>query len=73
MPNVDVVIPCYRYGHFLRECVSSVLMQEGVEARCLIIDDASNDGSAGIASVLAAEDPRVETLLHENNRGHIAT
>lgn len=73
MHSVDVVIPCYRYGRFLRECVASVLEQGGVKARCLIIDDASGDGSAEIAAAIAAEDPRVQFLIHPKNRGHIAT
>ena len=73
LPTVDVVIPCYRYGRFLRECVSSVLTQEGVNVRVLIIDDASSDGSADIANHLASESPRIEVLVHQTNRGHIAT
>ncbi len=73
MPNIDVVVPCYRYGHFLRECVSSVLTQEGVDVRILIIDDASNDGSADVANELASEDRRVEVIVHRANRGHVAT
>jgi glycosyltransferase involved in cell wall biosynthesis len=72
-PRVDVVIPCYRYGRFLRECVFSVLIQEDVDVRVLIIDDASNDGSADIARELAEEDQRVDVILHSTNRGHIAT
>src|SRR5262249_8563520 len=27
MSTIDVVIPCYRYGRYLRECVESVLAQ----------------------------------------------
>ena len=73
LPTVDVVIPCYRYGHFLRECVLSVLTQEGVNVRVLIIDDASSDGSADIANQLASENSGIEVLVHQANRGHIAT
>lgn len=72
-PSVSVVIPCYRYGRFLRECVRSVLTQEGVDVRVLIIDDASPDDSADMARALAAEDERVEVRRHRENRGHIAT
>ena len=63
MPNIDVLVPCYRYGHFLRECVSSVLTQEGVDVRVLIIDDASNDGSADVANKLSSENGRVEVAV----------
>jgi GT2 family glycosyltransferase len=69
-----VVIPCYNYGHFLGDAVSSVLDdQPGVDVRVLIIDDASPDGSGDTAREMAANDPRVEAVVHTSNRGHIAT
>ena len=72
-PRVSVVIPCYNYGHFLADCVRTVLDQPGVDMDVLIVDDASPDGSAAVARELAAADPRVRVLAHETNRGHIAT
>jgi glycosyltransferase involved in cell wall biosynthesis len=74
MSSVSVVIPCYKYGHFLADCVRSVLAeQEGLDVRVLIIDDASPDDSAEAARKLAASDPRIEVRVHERNKGHIAT
>jgi hypothetical protein len=73
LPTVSVVIPCYRYGRFLRECVRSVLDQEGVNVRVLIIDDASPDDSGEVAAQLATEEDRVEVRHHAHNQGHIAT
>jgi glycosyltransferase involved in cell wall biosynthesis len=74
MSSVSVVIPCYNYGHFLRDCVSSALDdQPGVDVRVLVIDDASGDGSAEVAKDIAASDPRVEVQVHPANRGHVAT
>jgi glycosyltransferase involved in cell wall biosynthesis len=74
MTSVSVVIPCYRYGHFLEDAVTSVLDdQQGVEVRVLIIDDASPDDSAEVAQKIAARDPRVEVALHTANKGNIAT
>ncbi|TQL42008.1 glycosyl transferase family 2 [Homoserinimonas aerilata] len=72
-PIVSVVIPCYNYGRFLASCVRSVVSQEGVRTRVLVIDDASSDDSTTIAAGLADEHPQVEVLVHEVNRGHIAT
>ncbi|GHI14976.1 hypothetical protein Scinn_44390 [Streptomyces virginiae] len=70
MSTVSVVIPCYKYGHFLADCVKSVLdEQEGVDVRVLIIDDASPDDSADVARALAAADPRIEVRVHERNQG----
>ncbi len=74
MSSVSVVIPCYKYGHFLRDCVASALDdQPGVDVRVLVIDDASPDGSAEVAREIAAKDPRVEVHVHPVNRGHVAT
>lgn len=73
MSTVDVVIPCYNYGRFLPACVSSVLSQNGVEVRILIIDDASSDDTAEIATELATLDKRIEFHRHDVNRGNIAT
>ena len=74
MSSVSVVVPCYNYGHFLEECVASVLDdQDGVDVRVLIIDDASPDDSADVAKKIAARDPRVEVVVHTTNAGNIAT
>jgi glycosyltransferase involved in cell wall biosynthesis len=74
MSSVSVVIPCYNYGHFLRDAAKSVLTgQDGVDVRVLIIDDASTDNSVEVAKAIAEEDPRVEVTVHSVNRGNIAT
>jgi glycosyltransferase involved in cell wall biosynthesis len=73
MSSVDVVIPCYNYGHLLRGCVRSVLSQPGVDVRVLVIDDCSPDDTAGVGAELAAADNRVEFRRHSVNHGHIRT
>jgi glycosyltransferase involved in cell wall biosynthesis len=73
MSRVDVIVPCYNYGHFLHDCVGSALAQPGVDVRVLIIDDCSNDDSAAAGERLARQDRRVEFRRHTRNRGHIAT
>jgi glycosyltransferase involved in cell wall biosynthesis len=72
-PTVSVVIPCYNYGHYLPDAVTSALDQPGVDVDVLIVDDASPDGSARVAHELAAADHRVRVLAHVTNKGHIAT
>ena len=73
MSSVDVIVPCYRYGHFLRQCVESVLTQSLQNVRVLIIDDASPDSTAEVAADLVRDDPRVTFVRHSVNKGHIAT
>lgn len=67
--SVDVVIPCYQYGRFLRQCVTSVLTQGIQDLRVLIIDNASTDDSVEVAQQLAAEDRRVELVARRRNLG----
>ena len=73
MSSVDVIVPCYNYGRYLRQCVDSVLRQAGVDVRVLVINDASPDNTAEVAAALASQDFRVGVIHHSKNRGHINT
>lgn len=73
MAKIDIVIPCYNYGHFLAACVQSVLEQSVGDLRVLIIDDASSDNSVAVARMLAKADSRVSVVEHAQNQGHIRT
>lgn len=73
MSRVDVIVPCYNYGHYLRGCVQSALSQERVDVRVLIIDDCSQDNTKEVGHALAVEQARVEYRRHTVNRGHIET
>lgn len=73
MNRVDVLVPCYNYGRFLERCVQSILTQQDVHVRVLIIDDTSTDDTPRVGEKLARRDPRVEFRRHPVNKGHIAT
>ena len=73
MPSVDVVIPCYNYARYLPGCVASVLSQQGVDVRALIIDDCSTDDTPAVGAALARQDSRIEYRRHATNMRHIAT
>jgi glycosyltransferase involved in cell wall biosynthesis len=73
MSSIDVIVPCYRYGHFLKQCVESVLKQSHKRVRVLILDDASPDNTSEVGAELAQEDSRVTLVRHRVNKGHIAT
>jgi hypothetical protein len=72
-PAVDVVVPCYNYARYLETCVASLLRQDGVEVRVLIIDDCSTDETPLVAARLAARDGRVSVLRNAVNQGLIAS
>lgn len=73
MSSIDIIIPCYRYGRYLRECVKSVTSQTVDNLRVLILNDASPDDTDEVAQLLSKEDSRVSYVRHATNKGHIAT
>lgn len=68
MARIDVVIPNYNYGRYLRMCLQSVLTQEKVAVRVLVLDNASTDDSAQVAREFSG-DSRVELRLRSENLG----
>ena len=73
MSSIDVVIPCFQYGRFLRESVGSVLQQGVATLRILIVDNGSTDNSLEVARQLAGEDRRIQIIAHERNLGPITS
>lgn len=72
-PSVGVIVPCYRYADVLEGCVTSILGQDGVDARVLVIDDCSPDDTPAVGARLVASDERVQVRRHPENKGLIAT
>jgi glycosyltransferase involved in cell wall biosynthesis len=72
-PLVKVIVPCYGYADLLEGCVRSVLRQEGIAVRVLIIDDCSPDETPAVARRLERQDERVEYRRNADNMGLIAT
>jgi glycosyltransferase involved in cell wall biosynthesis len=73
MTRVDVIVPCYNYGDMLEDCVRSILAQDGVDVRVLVMDDASSDATETVGRRLAARNARVEYRRHTENVGNIRT
>lgn len=69
-PLVSFVLPCYKHGHFLAECVQSILAQTYGNFEVLIMDDCSPDETPAIAQSFG--DPRVRHIRNEVNLGHLA-
>jgi glycosyltransferase involved in cell wall biosynthesis len=70
-PLATVFIPCYNYGHYVAECVQSVLDQTLQDFEILVINDGSTDSSADV--VRGFNDPRIRYIEHPNNLGLLAT
>lgn len=58
-PLVSVVTPVQDAGHFLAECIESVLAQTYTNFEYIIFDDASRDESLAVALRYARQDSRI--------------
>jgi glycosyltransferase involved in cell wall biosynthesis len=69
-PLVSVIVPCYNYGRYLKECVESVCVQTYANVEIVIVDDESNDDSVAVAEALiAAHSPRSIRLIRQKHAG----
>lgn len=68
-PTVSFVVPCYKLGHLLSECLGSILFQTYRDFEVLIMDDCSPDNTPEIAR--SFQDPRVQHVRNEQNLGHL--
>lgn len=59
----------YNGERFLRASIESLLSQSLHDFECIIVDDASTDGTASILKGYAAKDPRILVLANTQNLG----
>lgn len=67
--TVTFVIPCFNHGRFVTDAVRSCLAQELTEARVVIVDDGSDDGTTARACDACKDLPGWVEVIHQKNRG----
>lgn len=74
LPKVDVIIGNYKQGRFIRDAILSVSQQTYSNFECVIVDDASQDGSAEIVHRVLQElnDKRFSFIERQENGGQMA-
>ncbi len=68
-PKVSFVVPCYKLGHLLAECVNSILSQTYTDFEILILDDKSPDNTAEVSKSFT--DSRVTYIQNPENLGNL--
>ncbi len=67
---ISTIIPVYNAADFLRECLDSVLNQQGIDLLEIIcIDDCSTDNSLEILNEYAENDKRITVISNDTNKG----
>jgi len=74
LPRVSVVITSYNYRAYVEDAIRSVLAQTYRNWDCVIVDDASTDGSADHIRALLEKigDPRLRLMARPQNGGQLA-
>jgi glycosyltransferase involved in cell wall biosynthesis len=71
-PLLSVTVLNYNYGHYLDQCLSSVLSQTLTDFELILINDCSTDDSLAVIEPYLA-DPRVRLVNHDVNCGYVAS
>jgi glycosyltransferase involved in cell wall biosynthesis len=64
--RIAVVVPSFNEELLLPETLAAI---PAFVDRIYVVDDASRDGTAGLARAAAAGDPRIDVVVHEQNGG----
>lgn len=67
--QASVLVPCYNAAGFLADALHSVRNQTLANFECIIVDDASTDGSTDIAKEFAEADERFKLIRLPRNEG----
>ncbi|MGO9584038.1 MAG: glycosyltransferase family 2 protein [Acidimicrobiales bacterium] len=65
-PLVSVLVPSWNFFNFIGDCLESIVSQSYRPLEIVIVDDATSDGSYGVAKEFSARDDRI--VLHRNDQ-----
>jgi len=68
MPKINVIIPVYNYGKYLRQAIQSVLSQQFDDYEIIVINDGSTDNTAEVLREFESH-PKIRLITHKKNQG----
>lgn len=68
-PSITVVVPCFNEERFIAEAIDSIKQQSYEDFECIVVDDASTDGSLAVIWKSIADDDRFRVIRHRSNGG----
>lgn len=66
-PLVSIIVPIYNAGHYLVNCIQSILAQRYKNLEIFLVDDASTDVSLLICDMFAGTDNRIHVIRKPNS------
>lgn len=66
LPQVSIIVPCYKQAHYLQESLQSVLDQIFDAWECIIVNDGSPDSTENVAQKWCTKDARFKYIKKTN-------
>lgn len=66
-PYISIIVPVYKVENYIRECIESIICQNG-NWELILVDDGSPDACPAICDEYAEKDERVQ-VIHKKNGG----
>lgn len=66
--GISVIVPVYKVGPYLRQCVDSILRQTYKSIEIILVDDGSPDDCGAVCDEYARKDSRIR-VIHKPNGG----
>jgi glycosyltransferase involved in cell wall biosynthesis len=73
LASLSIVLPCYDEAPNVARAVAearAAAERFATRHEIIVVDDGSNDGTRGLAELIAATDPCVRVVVHDVNRGY---
>ena len=72
-PLITVVVPCFNEERFVADTLESLRRQRFTDWECIVVDDASTDGSLAAIWRYTRVDERIRVIRHKINSGPSAS
>lgn len=72
-PFFSVIVPAYKVGRFLPQCLDSILNQTYEDFELIVVDDKSPDSVPDIAKAYLKRDSRIKVIQNKQNLGLLHT
>ncbi|MBR5597746.1 MAG: glycosyltransferase [Lachnospiraceae bacterium] len=66
---ISIVVPIFNGEKYIKDCITSILLQTYVDWELLLIDNASDDDSLRLCKEYAVKDDRIQVLHQHRNMG----
>jgi len=68
-PKITVIIPIYNSEQYIKKVIRSIQNQNLLDIEIILVNDVSTDNTLKIIENLQYEDPRIEIINNEKNKG----